>query len=177
MDCFLFASVPKIHWPDRYAPTFGRRIFDKEQIRESVAFEEQLRAMAELIKEGKIRAWGVSNETTFGESSSGHQPGRWGQRGGGGGGGGAERRAIGPWGEEAQCLSPGATLLMLLLMLILIIIISSSNSHSKMAPGQQTLQFPLLAALLPSCLLCTPMIMIIISGFLMIMTIDHDHDH
>ena len=25
--------------------------------------------MAELIKEGKIRAWGVSNETTFGEDT------------------------------------------------------------------------------------------------------------
>jgi len=61
-----YVDLYQIHWPDRYAPTFGKRIFDKEQLRESISFEEQLRAMAELIKEGKIRAWGVSNETTFG---------------------------------------------------------------------------------------------------------------
>jgi aryl-alcohol dehydrogenase-like predicted oxidoreductase len=31
-----------------------------------VSFEEQLDAMAELMAAGKIRAWGVSNETTYG---------------------------------------------------------------------------------------------------------------
>lgn len=30
------------------------------------SFEEQVSAVGELIKEGKIKYWGVSNETTFG---------------------------------------------------------------------------------------------------------------
>lgn len=33
---------------------------------EFVAFEEQVETMGELIEEGKIRYWGLSNETTFG---------------------------------------------------------------------------------------------------------------
>mmetsp|Transcript_33325 Transcript_33325/g.79032 ORF Transcript_33325/g.79032 Transcript_33325/m.79032 type:complete len:361 (-) Transcript_33325:36-1118(-) len=61
-----YIDLYQIHWPDRYVPAFGRRIFDKNQIRDYTSFEEQMRAMSELIKEGKIRAWGVSNETTFG---------------------------------------------------------------------------------------------------------------
>mmetsp|Transcript_24015 Transcript_24015/g.66733 ORF Transcript_24015/g.66733 Transcript_24015/m.66733 type:complete len:309 (-) Transcript_24015:24-950(-) len=61
-----YIDLYQIHWPDRYVPVFGRRIFCKDEIREAIPFEEQLRAMAELIKDGRIRAWGVSNETTFG---------------------------------------------------------------------------------------------------------------
>eukprot|EP00873_Tetraselmis_striata_P025623 jgi/Tetstr1/445887/TSEL_003525.t1 len=61
-----YVDLYQIHWPDRYAPLFGKRIYDKALMRDAHSFEEQLRAMAELIKEGKIRAWGLSNETTFG---------------------------------------------------------------------------------------------------------------
>lgn len=67
-----YVDLYQIHWPDRYVPAFGRRIFDKKQLRESISFEEQLRSMAELIKEGKIRHWGVSNETTFGDHPPNH---------------------------------------------------------------------------------------------------------
>ena len=31
------------------------------------SIEEQVRAMGDLIKEGKIRHWGLSNETSVGE--------------------------------------------------------------------------------------------------------------
>jgi aryl-alcohol dehydrogenase-like predicted oxidoreductase len=33
------------------------------------SIEEQVSAIGELIREGKIRYWGVSNETTFGEGT------------------------------------------------------------------------------------------------------------
>lgn len=32
------------------------------------AFDETVQAMGELIKEGKIKYWGLSNESTFGEA-------------------------------------------------------------------------------------------------------------
>lgn len=57
----------QIHWPDRYVPMFGSIRYDVEKERaDSVAFEEQVRAMSELVTSGKIRAWGLSNETPLG---------------------------------------------------------------------------------------------------------------
>merc|ERR1719440_248929 len=54
----------QIHWPDRYVPMFGSIRYDCNKEREDdVSFDEQARAMGELIKSGKIRAWGLSNET------------------------------------------------------------------------------------------------------------------
>ncbi|GBG60750.1 hypothetical protein CBR_g12488 [Chara braunii] len=54
------------HWPDRYVPLFGSISYDPANERESVPFEETVGAIGELIRAGKIRHWGVSNETTFG---------------------------------------------------------------------------------------------------------------
>jgi aryl-alcohol dehydrogenase-like predicted oxidoreductase len=56
----------QIHWPDRNVAAFGAWQFDPTQERETVPLLEQVEAMAELIKAGKIRAWGVSNETSWG---------------------------------------------------------------------------------------------------------------
>ncbi len=43
-------------WPDRYVPLFGSGAFDKERIRpDFISFEEQLRALQDLVKEGKVR--------------------------------------------------------------------------------------------------------------------------
>jgi aryl-alcohol dehydrogenase-like predicted oxidoreductase len=55
-----------IHWPARYCPVFGRRRYCPDQERDASSFDEQVAVMGELIKEGKIREWGLSNETTFG---------------------------------------------------------------------------------------------------------------
>eukprot|EP00270_Netrium_digitus_P015911 TRINITY_DN5629_c0_g1_i1.p1 TRINITY_DN5629_c0_g1~~TRINITY_DN5629_c0_g1_i1.p1 ORF type:complete len:445 (-),score=69.94 TRINITY_DN5629_c0_g1_i1:234-1568(-) len=63
VDCI---DLLQIHWPDRYVPLFGAYEYKKEQERESVSFVEQLEAMQEMIKEGKIRYVGLSNETSFG---------------------------------------------------------------------------------------------------------------
>ncbi|CAD7696188.1 unnamed protein product [Ostreobium quekettii] len=62
-DCI---DLYQIHWPDRYVPIFGLAQYHESMERDYISFEEQVRTMGELIKEGKIRHWGLSNETTFG---------------------------------------------------------------------------------------------------------------
>jgi len=60
----------QIHWPDRYVPMFGSVAYDCSKERDdAVSFEEQARAMGELVKSGKVRAWGLSNETPLGVSA------------------------------------------------------------------------------------------------------------
>jgi len=60
----------QIHWPDRYVPMFGSRAYDVSKEREdAVSFAEQARAMGELVAAGKVRAWGLSNETPLGVSA------------------------------------------------------------------------------------------------------------
>jgi len=56
----------QIHWPDRNVAAFGQWQFDPTNERDTVPLLEQIEAMAALIKAGKIRAWGVSNETSWG---------------------------------------------------------------------------------------------------------------
>jgi aryl-alcohol dehydrogenase-like predicted oxidoreductase len=58
----------QLHWPDRYVPLFGKYQFkpDEAPEREVVAFEESVEAVGDLIKAGKIRHWGLSNETAYG---------------------------------------------------------------------------------------------------------------
>lgn len=62
-----YIDLLQIHWPDRYAPIFGSSFYDTKLVRENpISFEEQLLAMEELIKEGKVRYIGLSNETPYG---------------------------------------------------------------------------------------------------------------
>lgn len=63
-----YIDILYLHWPDRPACTFGRTVFNPEKLENAdpVPFEEQVRGMKELIDEGKIRAWAISNETAFG---------------------------------------------------------------------------------------------------------------
>ncbi|MDA0224746.1 MAG: aldo/keto reductase [Proteobacteria bacterium] len=56
----------QIHWPERNVPMFGTWQFDASKEREAVPMLEQLEAMGAAIKSGKIRAWGLSNETAYG---------------------------------------------------------------------------------------------------------------
>lgn len=42
--------------PDRYVALFGEDQFDPSKRREAVSFEEQLRALEEVVKEGKVSA-------------------------------------------------------------------------------------------------------------------------
>lgn len=61
-----YIDLYQIHWPDRYVPRFGQTVFEPSQIYETVPIEEQLSVFADLIKAGKIRYLGLSNETPWG---------------------------------------------------------------------------------------------------------------
>jgi aryl-alcohol dehydrogenase-like predicted oxidoreductase len=58
----------QIHWPARSVPMFGTLYYEpgKEDVSQIVSIEAQLRAMQELYKAGKVRAFGLSNETPYG---------------------------------------------------------------------------------------------------------------
>lgn len=63
-----YVDLYQIHWPDRYVPMFGATNYDAAQERDSTSIAEQLEALAELVKAGKVRYIGVSNETSWGVS-------------------------------------------------------------------------------------------------------------
>jgi len=63
VDC---VDLYQVHWPDRYVPKFGGLHFEPDDYYEGAAIEETAAAMAELIEEGKIRHYGLSNETPYG---------------------------------------------------------------------------------------------------------------
>jgi aryl-alcohol dehydrogenase-like predicted oxidoreductase len=56
----------QIHWPERYVPAFGAWQYDPSKEREETPILEQIEGMAAAIKAGKIRAYGLSNETAWG---------------------------------------------------------------------------------------------------------------
>jgi aryl-alcohol dehydrogenase-like predicted oxidoreductase len=56
----------QIHWPARNVPAFGARYFNPAKDRAASSIEEQLRALDSLVRAGKVRAIGLSNETAYG---------------------------------------------------------------------------------------------------------------
>ena len=64
-----YLDLYQLHWPDRTVPMFGRR--GRQQLADkpgTIAIEESLEVLGDLVKAGKIRAFGVSNETPWGVS-------------------------------------------------------------------------------------------------------------
>ena len=61
-----YIDVYQLHWPDRQTNYFGKRGYVHDPEDTSVPFEETLSALQELVKEGKVRHIGVSNETAWG---------------------------------------------------------------------------------------------------------------
>lgn len=64
-----YIDLYQIHWPDRKMPSFGAspmRFQDPGRNEDEVPIEETLEAMSELVKAGKIRAIGLSNESSWG---------------------------------------------------------------------------------------------------------------
>jgi aryl-alcohol dehydrogenase-like predicted oxidoreductase len=68
-----YLDVLYLHWPERNVPMFGQYQFDPKaeldhagQHIDWVPIQAQLQALDELIKEGKIRAIGLSNEQPWG---------------------------------------------------------------------------------------------------------------
>ncbi len=56
----------QIHWPARNAPVFGSLYFDPKAERVTASLHAQLEGLARLLRDGKVRAIGVSNETPWG---------------------------------------------------------------------------------------------------------------
>jgi aryl-alcohol dehydrogenase-like predicted oxidoreductase len=56
----------QIHWPARNVPAFGAIYFDPAKDKPAPSVLEQLEALAELVKAGKVKAIGLSNETPYG---------------------------------------------------------------------------------------------------------------
>ena len=56
----------QIHWPQRNVPMFGATEFDPAKETEGPSIREQVEGMAAMIRAGKIRHYGLSNETTWG---------------------------------------------------------------------------------------------------------------
>jgi aryl-alcohol dehydrogenase-like predicted oxidoreductase len=61
-----YVDLYQLHWPSRNVPIFGANSFDPNKERASVPIEETLAVLGELVKEGKIRHIGVSNESPWG---------------------------------------------------------------------------------------------------------------
>lgn len=61
-----YIDLYQIHWPDRNVPMFGQSTFDPDSERDTTPIVEQLAAFADLIRAGKIRYLGLSNETPWG---------------------------------------------------------------------------------------------------------------
>ncbi len=58
----------QLHWPNRNAPSFGAVYFDPSKDKEFSSIREQLEAFAGLVRAGKVRHIGLSNETPWGLS-------------------------------------------------------------------------------------------------------------
>lgn len=56
----------QIHWPERNVPTFGAIYYDPAKERTQTSIHDQLQAMNKLVRQGKVRYIGVSNESPYG---------------------------------------------------------------------------------------------------------------
>jgi aryl-alcohol dehydrogenase-like predicted oxidoreductase len=56
----------QIHWPNRNAPSFGAMYFDPTKDRNFTSIHDQLQALTALVRAGKVRHIGLSNETPWG---------------------------------------------------------------------------------------------------------------
>ncbi len=56
----------QIHWPERNVPAFGQVYYDPAKERTKTPIYEQLEALNKLVRQGKVRYVGLSNETPYG---------------------------------------------------------------------------------------------------------------
>lgn len=61
-----YVDLYQIHWPERKTNFFGARNYVHDDDDDSTTIRETLEALEELIKAGKVRHVGVSNETAWG---------------------------------------------------------------------------------------------------------------
>jgi aryl-alcohol dehydrogenase-like predicted oxidoreductase len=65
-----YLDMYQIHWPDRHLGLWGEGSgsYVHKNDKDEVAIHEALEAMADLVKSGKVRSIGISNETPWGVS-------------------------------------------------------------------------------------------------------------
>ena len=63
-----YVDLYQIHWPDRNVPMFGQSFYDPSLERDSIPILAQLETLGMLVKSGKVRHIGLSNETPWGLS-------------------------------------------------------------------------------------------------------------
>jgi len=56
----------QIHWPERHVPAFGAMYYDPTKETSQTSIHVQLEALGGLVKAGKVRHIGLSNETPYG---------------------------------------------------------------------------------------------------------------
>ncbi|WP_300472490.1 aldo/keto reductase [uncultured Psychrobacter sp.] len=65
-----YIDVYQLHWPERQSNFFGQRGYDSEMSAQSLddltPFLETIQALNDEIKKGRIRAYGLSNDTAWG---------------------------------------------------------------------------------------------------------------
>lgn len=61
-----YVDLYQIHWPARNVPMFGRYRFEPEQETEATPVRDQLEALSNLVRAGKVRCIGLSNEHPWG---------------------------------------------------------------------------------------------------------------
>jgi aryl-alcohol dehydrogenase-like predicted oxidoreductase len=61
-----YIDLYQLHWPERNQPMFGQWQFDPANDKDCTPIREQLAALGELVREGKVRHIGVSNEHPWG---------------------------------------------------------------------------------------------------------------
>lgn len=62
-----FIDLYQIHWPLRHVPSFGQIYFDPlKEYQNLTSIHEQLLALSVLVRAGKVREIGLSNETPYG---------------------------------------------------------------------------------------------------------------
>jgi aryl-alcohol dehydrogenase-like predicted oxidoreductase len=66
IDCI---DLYQIHWPQRNVPQFGATEFDPGKERAGPSIHEQVLGLGAMIEAGRIRYWGLSNETAWGVSA------------------------------------------------------------------------------------------------------------
>ena len=56
----------QIHWPERHVPAFGEIYYQPARETSKTPIAAQLEALDKLVRQGKVRAIGLSNETPYG---------------------------------------------------------------------------------------------------------------
>ena len=61
-----YVDLYQLHWPDRKANFFGKLGYNHEEESDTISIRNQLESLESLVKSGKVRYIGLSNETPWG---------------------------------------------------------------------------------------------------------------